>query len=203
MNHRKEKQMSQICIFIGYTLLIIAYLFYMREIRSGSTVAPNPVSWLIFGLISLSNGVILFGKISLLILFFPFLMGIAQFTIAYLSWHKREGQIESFDISALIIGILALISWVSFQNIVPEYWWVSVMLIFIADLVGFLPTLRDAWYHPENDDVSTWMIFSLVGILVLIGIMLDKGNTLMDMAYPLYETILALSTSCILFFRKK
>lgn len=131
-------------------------------------------------------------------------MGAAQILIAYFSYQKRKGEMGSYDRSALIIGIISLGTWIYLRFHGDQgIWWLPISLIFIADAVGFFPTIRDAWMKPVDDDPTTWLVFSIVGVLVLTGLWLKGDSTMMDFTYPLYETLLAVSTWLILLYRRR
>ena len=76
-------------------------------------------------------------------------------------------------------------------------------MIFIADAVGFYPTIRDAWKKPHSDDPATWLVFSVVGSLVLLGLAFGQDTKRMDIIYPAYETALAVSTWLVLLYRRR
>jgi hypothetical protein len=182
-----------------------AYYAYIKMIRfSSSAVAPNPVSWLIFGLISFGNFLILWKEISYTIIAFPFIMCIAQLLIAYFSYQKRNGTMAIFDQIALIIGVVSMITWMYIKiNTDHLYWWVPLILIFIADAVGFFPTIRDSWNKPHDDDPNTWRVFVIVCVCILISLLFDEKSKLVDYAYPAYELTLSVSNYLILIFRQR
>ena len=188
----------------GYIILIFAYWQYIKIVKNtGSGVIPNPASWAVFSAISAGNAIVLWGKISFIIWFFPIIMSLAQILIARESYKKKRGHLESSDEWALGIGLLGVILWIlskQFDN--QDYSWMSVITLVMADSVGFYPTLRDAWQRPYEDDPITWFVFMLVGILVLLGLWLDPKTNSMDILYPCYELALASSVFFTLIIRR-
>lgn len=197
--------LSYALIGAGYYLLIHSYKKYLRMIHdSESALAPNPASWSVFGLISFGNGIVLRNEVSLIILGFPFLMGTFQLLIAYFSYQKRRGRMETFDIVALLIGVLSLGAWV-YLKLQGDHgnWWLPIFMIFIADAVGFYPTIRDAWRKPSADDPIAWLVFTIAGGLILLGLAFEQDTKRMDLIYPGYETLLAISTWLVLLYRRR
>lgn len=195
-----------VLVLLGYMILVIAYGTYIKSIYSGVELAPNPFSWMSFALISLGNGLILIKKIDPIVSIFPFLIGGAQMLIAYLSYKKRKrlGEIHMSDVIALMISAIALGGWIylNFQEN-QENWWLPLLIMLVADVVGFYPMIRDAWRHPMKEDPKAWLIFTLVGCLVLVGLWLKGDSSDIDLIYPAYETVLAVSTWLTLLFRRR
>lgn len=194
-------QVGAYIIGVGYALLIIVYILYIRGIRSGEIPPANPASWFIFSAISFGNAFVLWGEISPIMRVFPFIMGMAQLLIARMSSQKRDGFLELFDKLALGIGVIAVIFWVTASmNIIVMGRYFPIAMMLVADLVGFYPTVRDAWQKPAKEDIPVWGVFSIVGVIVLLGLWLERKNGI-DLVYPVYETALAVSTLATLFIR--
>lgn len=200
---RGYKMIGYFLIGSAYILLIFAYWQYISGIKRKTIPPANPASWFVFSSISFGNALVLWGDISPMIQIFPIVMGFAQFLIARESHKKRQGYLEPFDKGALFIGLVGVVLWVSSTlgvfHLGKSF---PIIALLFADAVGFYPTIRDAWKKPNREDIPVWGVFMVVGILVLIGLWL-QNKTGLDIAYPAYETVLAVSTFLVLIFRSR
>lgn len=188
----------------GYILLIYAYVQYIRGISLGNNPPANPASWWVFSAISFGNAIVLWENISPIMRVFPLVMGTAQAAIARVSYKKiPQVGLEREDKISLLVGLFGVLLWVtSSLGVIPTENWVPMVALIIADMVGFSPTIRDAWRKPSREDIPVWGIFSFTGGLVLGGLYLS-GEGGFNFLYPAYETALAISTMLVLVFRSR
>ena len=146
-------------------LTFAAFLPYIVSIRSGRT-RPHVFSWLIWGVTTLlvflatwagGGGVGAWPTgVSALITFF----------IAWLAHaHGADREITTSDWLFLLGASSALPLW--FLTADPLG---AVVILTLVDMLGFGPTLRRAYAHPEQERVGFYSLFVLRNLLVLLSL---------------------------------
>ncbi len=144
--------MKEIISAFASALTFIAYIPYVRDIIKGKT-HPHAYSWLVWGFttiiifaLQLSNKagagayVSLASGVSLLIVF---LLG--------LRYGKRD--ITASDTVFFILALAATAVWVFAQQPV-----LSIILLMVVEMLGFMPTLRKSWDKPYSETLSHYQI---------------------------------------------
>ncbi|MFA6511832.1 MAG: hypothetical protein WCV86_01735 [Patescibacteria group bacterium] len=172
--------------YIAPILIAISFVFYFQGIRRGTT-KPHPLSWLIWGLLNAiafaaqiaggaGIGAIATGAIAL-----------SCTTIGLYSLKKQNVSLSLFDWISFLGGISALIGWQITNNPLT-----AVLLVTLADIFGFLPTLRKGFYKPYDDMAIT---FALDSFALLLGIIAIETKTFTTLLYPI--AIVLLDTSFV------
>ena len=202
MEGKGMKMELNVWMLVAITILVFAYLLYIREIVKGSnTTSPNPISWTVWGLISFGFFLILKSTgATTLSCILPLIVSIFQLVIAgacYYKRHRYHNPINSWEKLALILGLVAVILWYFLQG---TYLYISLVCLTIGDICALIPSIKNAWDKPEEDSPVTWIIFLIVTILALIGM---RDLSWVNLLYPTYEMIIALAMASILFFRRQ
>lgn len=141
--------------FIGVITVVIAlasYVPYFRDIFLGKT-KPHVFSWLVWGVltgIAFGGQLIDNGGAGAWVTGVTSLMCIAVFVLALF---KGEKEITTTDRLSLCGAGIALVLWFVIDQPI-----LSVILITIIDLLGFIPTFRKSFHKPHEETVSTYAL---------------------------------------------
>lgn len=143
---------------------VIAFLPYLRDIFCHKT-KPHIYTWLIWiitqgtAVAGMIYGGASWGSLSLLIgLFFVA-------SIFLLSFKYGTKDIKKNDTLILIFAFLAIIIWWQLKNPI-----LSVLMVSIIDIFGFIPSLRKTFNDPWSETPSSWGLFAISNILAILAI---------------------------------
>lgn len=92
---------------------------------------------------------------------------------AYLSWQKRsEIQVSLFDWYILVATLTSLPIWYLFSD--PM---LSVILLTVMDLLGFLPSFRKAMGSPFQESTSFYFLFFVRNIISIFALTVQNVTT--------------------------
>ncbi len=176
-------------------LTFAAFLPYIVSIRSGRT-RPHVFSWLIWGVTTLlvflaqragGGGVGTWPTgVSALI----------TFLIAWLAFaHGADRAITASDWLFLAGAASALPFW--FLTADPLW---AVVILTLVDLLGFGPTLRRAWSHPDQERVGFYSLFVLRNLLVLLSL---ERLTLTTALFPAAVGLACVGLVLLLLWRRR
>lgn len=144
MNHKEL--LGLLATVIGF----ISYVPYTRDILSGKT-KPHLFSWFIWGLVV---SIAFFGQVADKGGPGTWTIGLTAivcFLIFFLAIPKGEKKIVLLDWICLIGAILAIILWVVTKGPL-----LSIILVTIIDMVGFIPTFRKSYINPFEETLSLY-----------------------------------------------
>lgn len=145
-------------------LIVIAYLPYISDVLKEKT-RPHPYSWfisgfltmIVFGLqVSKSAG---WGAVP------TFIAGVAGLLIFILSFIKKRAHITRSDNFFLVLALIAIGLWLIAHQPV-----LSVILISLANILAFVPTIRKSWKKPNQETLFTYCINCLRFALSAIAV---------------------------------
>lgn len=166
---------------IAVLIAVVSYIPYFRDIFSGKT-KPHAFTWLVWAVL---NGIAFAGQVygdggaGTWAIGFTTL---ATFSIFVLALVKGEKNIKRFDWLCLGAALLSLIPWLVTNDPL-----ISVILITIIDVFGFLPTVRKSIYRPHQETLSTYALSTLKYALVVVAL---QNYSLVTMLFPLSIAIL-------------
>ncbi|MEW8506466.1 MAG: hypothetical protein AB2598_07155 [Candidatus Thiodiazotropha sp.] len=154
-------------LFSGLAVAItfIAFLPYIRSILSGRT-KPHVFSWIIWGsttfivfLAQLEDG----GGIGA----WPIgISGVITLIIAFLAYLKASDiTITRLDWSFFAAAMASLPLW----YVTSDPTW-AVILLTVIDVIGFGPTIRKAFAHPYDEDLTFFALFVVRNLLVIAAL---------------------------------
>lgn len=165
-------------IVLGIVALVIAlvsYIPYFRDLFAGRT-KPHAFSWLVWTVIpSIAFGVQVAEKggpgtwatgVIALICFIVFLLAL----------FKGKRHFHHTDWICLIVALIALALWQLAEN--PA---AAVVLIILADAIGYMPTFRKGYLHPFEDTPIT---YGLNGLSFFISIFALENLAITTWLYP-------------------
>ncbi|MDO8552610.1 MAG: hypothetical protein Q7S01_03735 [bacterium] len=184
-------------IILGYITIVIAilgYIPYFRDIFRGKT-KPHVFSWFIWGLINV-------------IVFLAQVVGhggagswvtavtaLACLTIAALSLRNGKRDFSVIDWLSLAGALLAILLWV-----VTSEPLLTVILLTIADIIGFVPTFRKSYSKPQEETVAA---FALAGLKYAIALFALNSFTMTTALFPTSLVLTNLVFVAMLMIRRK
>ncbi len=160
---------------LGVIITIGAALPYIRDIRRGTT-KPSVTTWLIWSLLAGTGSVIQLiggGSYGSLVLATTAFMNVVilMFTLS-----KPRSKVSRFDLTLLGLAILTLVAWRITQN--PT---VSVILITLIMIMGYIPTYRKSLHAPQHETVS---LFFWSAVKQIVGITALSAYNLLTLLFP-------------------
>ncbi|MCT0208014.1 hypothetical protein [Synechococcus sp. CS-1332] len=176
-------------------LTFAAFFPYIRSIRAGRT-RPHVFSWLIWGVTTLlvflatwAGG----GGVG------AWPTGVSALITFFISWlahtHGADREITASDWLFLAGASSALPFW--FLTADPLW---AVVILTLVDLLGFGPTLRRAYAHPEQERVGFYSLFVLRNLLVLLSL---ERLTLTTALFPAAVGLACVGLVALLLWRRR
>jgi len=143
---------------------------------SGKT-KPHAFSWLIWAVL---NGIAYIGQVHDKGGAGSWPLGftvLAMTAIFLVSLKKGEKDIRPFDWFCLIAAGLALIPWLLADSPL-----ISIILVTIIDLLGFMPTIRKVYKKPHEETLFTHVLSTIKYGLILVAL---QSYTAVTVLFPL------------------
>lgn len=150
--------------FIAALLAAGNAFVYIRDIFAGNT-RPHIYTWLIWTILTAIG---FLGQIKGGAGAGAWATGVSLIlcvVILALSVKYGTNDITNLDRLCLFLAILSIIPWVLTQNAV-----LSVILATIADIVGFIPTMRKTWNAPKSESVESMYLDALKHTLAIASL---------------------------------
>ena len=161
MNHLRE--------ISGALTVVLTALVYVPLIISTARgrLKPHPVTWAVVALSTGANSVILlFNDAG------PGVWGQASATVcnlvlAVVSFvsYRRLSRITRRDVVFFLLAITALVLWLISRNLAA----ISVVLLTVSSVLGFVPTFTKTWDEPRSESFYTWSLLSLMAVFGVIA----------------------------------
>lgn len=155
---------KEIIAIIAAGLAIVGNVPYLWDVFKGR-VKPHPYTWLVWTIISC---IVFFGQVAKGAGVGAIPTAAAEiFTVIIFLFSLKYGfkNISKTDTAFLIIALLGLIPWILTKD--PT---LSVIIAVSIDVVGFIPTLRKTWKHPETEVSILYSMNVLRHILMLFSL---------------------------------
>lgn len=170
----------------GICLTLAAFIPYIKSIYSGKT-KPHVFSWVIWG----STTFVVFlaqlaakGGVGA----WPFgVSGIITLFIAYLAYQRRADiSITRTDWVFFISGMSAIPCW----YVTSDPFW-AILILTIVDTIAFGPTIRKAYYKPQEESTLFFILMTFRNIVALIAL---EHYSVTTMMFPA-----AMAIMCVVF----
>ena len=176
-------------------LTFAAFLPYIHSIRAGRT-CPHVFSWLIWGVTTLLVFLAQWAGGAGVGAWPTAVSAVITFHIAWLAYaHGADREITATDWLFLAGATSALPSW--FLTADPLW---AVVVLTVVDLLGFGPTLRRAYRHPEQERISFFGLFVLRNLLVILSL---ERLTLTTALFPAAVGLACVGMVLLLFWRRR
>ncbi|MBI5046746.1 hypothetical protein HZC07_03370 [Candidatus Micrarchaeota archaeon] len=158
-------------------IALIAFLPYIRSILQNKT-KPNKATWWIWSFVGLILGSSYYFSGARDTIWVPIAYFLGPLVVALLSLKYGEGGATRFDAVCMVIAAVSLIGWWFSGSA-----FLSMMLMFVADSIGTLPTIAKTWAKPETEDLLAWLLFLLDSIMNLFAV---ESWTVALGTYPIF-----------------
>ncbi len=144
-------------------LVVFSYIPYFRDIFAKKT-KPHLYTWLIWTVTQGTAAVALiygggkFGSISLIV------GTVLVLAISTLSFRYGTKNITRNDTILLVVAFFAIIIWWILKSPL-----LSVIMITIIDVIGFIPTIRKSYTEPYSETISFWIMMIIIDILSIVS----------------------------------
>jgi hypothetical protein len=186
--------MKEIFGIIAIILAIVAYVPYFRDIIKGKT-KPHVYTWFVWGFITciifalqIKGGAGIGAYVTLL-------TGIFSFVVFLLGLKFGDKDITFSDTVFFISALLATVLWVFAKQPV-----LSVVLLVVIDLLGFIPTIRKSWNKPFSETLFTWELNAFRHGLSIFALL---QYNILTLFYPVAWTSACVLFSVMLIARRK
>lgn len=137
---------------IGVGLVVLAYVPYIIDITKGRA-KPHPFSWLIWTITSVSIFTLQLLHGSGSGAYPSGIVTVFALTVAILAFSRGKFVVKALDIVCLGLALVGVVLWLVIQQPV-----LSIALLLLVDVIGFIPTVRKGWHAPYEDSLSLWGI---------------------------------------------
>jgi hypothetical protein len=146
-------------------LTFVLFAGYIRQIRSGQ-IKPHVFSWLVWAIVTLTVFLAQLSDDAGAGAWPIGISGAITFYIAALSYAKRgDTQITATDWAFFLAALSAFPAWYLTAN---PLW--AVVILTMADLAGFGPTVRRAYRQPHLESVGFFALGALRNLLVVLAL---------------------------------
>lgn len=189
--------MSNIKEILGGIATIIAfvsYIPYLRDILANKT-KPHAFTWLIWGTLTL---IAFLGQVSGNAGPGAWPAGLTAalcFLIFFFALKRGSKNIVKLDFVMLGGAIISLFLWFVIKQ--PT---LSIVLVTLTDMMGFVPTVRKSWLRPGEETLSAFVLSAVKHFISLFAI---KNYSLITTLYPAYLVIANLLFITLLISRRK
>jgi len=152
-----------LAIFAILLNIVGGFSVYLFSIFRGTT-KPHIYTWLIWtitgvvALLALIRGQGGWGALPLVF------STTFVFVIFLLSFKFGTKNITKFDTIVLAVALLAIVVWFYMHNPL-----LAVVLVTIADCLGYLPSFRKTFQEPWTESVTSWTVYFFCGLLMILS----------------------------------
>lgn len=150
---------------LAIIITLVAFFPYVRSIIK-NTIRPHVFSWVIWGMTTV---VVFFAQLQDKGGAGAWPLGVSgaiTLFIALLAFIKRaDNSITKLDWAFFLLALSSLPFW--YFTAVPLS---AVMILTLADVLGFGPTIRKAYRFPESESVLFFFLFSARNLIVIMAL---------------------------------
>ena len=153
-------------IFAGVSAIlgVLCFLPYLRDIF-GNTTKPHSYTWFVWSVLQIIVAAAMWKGGAGWAIASSVIGAVFCMLIFLLSLKYGTKNITVFDRICLAGSLLALVAYLVFQDPL-----LSVVLVTLTDMLGFLPTLRKAYREPGTETASTHLISSVSCAFALLAL---------------------------------
>lgn len=158
-----------------------AFIIYWRSIYKGQT-RPHPVSHLIWATLTLTAACLQMCHGGGAGAWSALAMGCGYAITALWASMTYKASLTKSDLVIIVLAMMAVVVWLCVGRPI-----VSVILVGMGSLCGFVPTLKKVWHAPYGEDLVSVTVNSLRSIVAILAI--HKMN-FVTLFYPLFSLTL-------------
>lgn len=159
-----NNSIKQYLSLVAVTLTFLAYIPYYRDILHNKT-HPHVYSWSLWGLLTVLIVALQIKGDAGSAIYVTAAAGLLCIGVVVLGIKNGKRDITPSDTVVAILGLIAIGFWLIVKQPV-----ISVLLVVVADLLAFLPTVRKSWSKPRSETLSLYVTNTLRFFLALLAI---------------------------------
>lgn len=179
-------------IILSSVIAICASVPYQIAIASGR-VKPRIATWTVWGILAGAAGAAAFASHQLPAGVFTLSTCGQCFIIVALGYRLGDRKFEKLDYLCLLMALVGF-SFLLFLKS-PN---LTIITAIITDIVGTIPTLKHCWKKPNEESLSTFLMFVVSEWLILFTV---NFKIFAAFAYPVFYLIEDGSLTLIVLFR--
>lgn len=186
--------MKQALGLIAVVLTFAAYIPYYRDILKGKT-HPHVYSWSLWGLLTILIVALQIKGGAGAATLVTAAAGVLCLGVVGLSLKNGKRDITISDTVTAILGLIAIGFW-----LIADEPTVSIILVVLADLLAFYPTIRKSWNKPYSETLSLYVTNAIRFTLAVLAI---ESYTLLALLWPVTWVIGNILFSIVLVMRRR
>lgn len=156
--------MKEIIGIVAVFLTFAAYIPYYRDILRGTT-RPHIYSWSLWGLLTILLVALQIRGGAGPATWVTASAGLLCLGVIVLSFKNGKRDITTNDTIVAILALIAIGFW-----LIADQPIISMLLVIIADLLAFIPTVRKSYYQPHTETLSLYVTNTLRFALALLAV---------------------------------
>jgi hypothetical protein len=156
--------MREIVGSIAVILTFVSYIPYYRDILRGKT-RPHVYSWSLWGLLTILLVALQIRGGAGPAVWVTASAGLLCLGVVFLSLKNGKKDITASDTVTAILSLVAIFFWLVVDQPI-----ISIILVIIADMLAFIPTVRKSYIEPYSETLSLYVTNSLRFILALVAV---------------------------------
>lgn len=156
--------MKEIISAIAVILTFIAYIPYYRDIISGRT-HPHVYSWSLWSLLTILLVALQIKGGAGSATWITAAAGLLCVGVVILSFKDGKKIITTSDTIVAGLSLSAIGFW-----LIANQPTISLLLVILADMLAFVPTVRKSWYDPHSETLSLYVTNAFRFFLALLAV---------------------------------
>jgi len=156
--------MKEIISVVAVALTFIAYVPYYRDILKGKT-HPHIYSWLLWALLTILLVALQIKGGAGPATWVTAAAGLLCIGVVILSFKNAKKDITTSDTIVTLLSLLAIGFW-----LIADQPIVSIVLVIIADMLAFIPTIRKSYHRPYSETLSLYVTNAIRFGLALLAV---------------------------------
>ncbi len=145
-------------------LTFLAYVPYYKDILSGKT-QPHVYSWSLWGLLTVLLVALQIKGGAGSAIWVTAAAGLLCIGVVVLGLRNGKKDITTSDTIVAVLSLIAIGFWLLADQPI-----VSLLLVIIADMLAFIPTVRKSWFKPHSETLSLYVTNTLRFFLALLAV---------------------------------
>ena len=189
-----SNSIKQYISLIAVILTFISYIPYYRDILRNKT-QPHIYSWSLWGLLTILIVALQIKGGAGSATYVTATAGLLCIGVVILGLKNGKRDITKSDTVVAILGLIAIGFWLIVKQPV-----VSIILIVVADILAFIPTIRKSWHKPHSETLSLYITNTFRFFLAFLAI---KEYTILSSLWLVVWIIVSGLFSMMLVLRRK
>lgn len=186
--------MKEVVGILAVILTFVGYIPYIRDTLAGKT-KPHAYTWLIWSFISGVAFALQVSDKGGVGTFVTLAAAVVCFFIFCLSLRKGTKDITRSDTIFLCLSLVATGVWLFAEQPV-----ISIILLSLIDILGFLPTIRKSWNKPHEETLESYILNTFRFCLAIFAL---QRYTIITVLYPIIWVVANGLFSLMLIIRRK